>query len=85
MLVGGHEDKFQFEAVLVFLSSQAPLMGSFTLLVLEKYLRGGPQVSSHLRLDVELQISKVKWHEFHPKLNAECAFKIPGLRSTGKT
>ena len=102
---GGHEDNLQFQAVLVFPSSQAPCMGSFTvwfiLLVLERYLRGGgialwrsflplqtkggPQVSSCLRLDAELQISKVKWYDSYPKLNTECVFKIQGLRSTGKT
>lgn len=105
MLEGGHEDNLQFGAVLVFPSSQAPRMGSFTvwliLLVLEKYLRGGgialwrsflhlqtrggPQVSSHLRQDAEPQIPKVKWYEPYPKLKADCAFKIQGLRSTGKT
>jgi len=72
----------------------------FILLLLEKYLRGGGialwrsflplqtrggrQVSHHPRLHAELQISKVKWYESYPKLNAECVFKIQGLRSTGK-
>lgn len=31
MLEGGHEDNLQFEAVLVFPSCQAPLMGSFSV------------------------------------------------------